>query len=449
MSAPVPRIGARERSLLITCGRMELDRELQERGRDLVRGPLDWGSVVSHARLHSVAPLVHHHLKRLGTPEEVPRDVRRRLLSLYQRAAYQNRVFSDEGGSIAVELERRGLPIIFLKGLPLVELVYGSLAMRPLIDLDLLCPSTGVKDADAALRQSGYQRRPIPPMRGLYRHCCPRWWYLKEGPVRLAVSLQTRLLNWPRLHSFAERQLWADARPWVRACGTPLLLSAVDLVLFLCLQTDSQGYFNRVAGGGIEPKELLFAEWSNNRLIRFTDIREVVRRERAAIDWDLLTARARETGIDDAVHTSLSITERLLGPTVPAGVIDRLSPRAGSGMRRALWRAARTDGRTEIHGQDSGRTLDRVAWSRLGARRQQELLRAVSLAELIFPPPRALRRFHRGSSTAAFAARYVTRSVGILAGSLAGVAEASLNALGRLLRWRAVASMTAFWGSGR
>jgi len=437
VSVRAPHIGAHERRLLITCARLELESEHEDRVRELVRGPLDWGSVLFYARLHSVAPLLHHHLKRLAAPEAIPTDARRRLLALYQRAAYQNRVFAAENAAIAEALEHRGVPIIVLKGLPLVELVYGSLAMRPLIDLDLLVHCAVASDADAVLRRCGYARRPIPPLRGLYRRCCPRWWYVKDGNIRLAVSLQTALVNWPKLHGFAEEQVWADARPWPLARGGPLLLSAVDLVLFLCQQADNQGYFNRVARGRIEPEEVLFAEWSNNRLIRFTDVREVIRREGKTIDWDLLTERARETGVDDAVHTSLSITEALLGPTVPVGVLESLRPAAGSRMRRALLRAARADGPVGIHGRTSSRPPQGVAWSRLGARRQLELLRAVSLAELVFPPPSELRRFHRRSSRARFAADYVAHSARTLVASLAGFAESFLLGLGRLVRRRA------------
>jgi Uncharacterised nucleotidyltransferase len=437
VSVRAPLIGADERRLLVTCARLELESEHEERVHELVRGPLDWVSVLFYARLHSVAPLLHHHLKRLAVPEAIPTDARRRLLALYQRAAYQNRVFSAENAAIAEALERRGVPIIVLKGLPLVELVYGSLAMRPLIDLDLLVQSAAARDADAVLRRCGYARRPIPALRGLYRRCCPRWWYVKNGNIRLAVSLQTAFVNWPRLHGFAAEQVWADARPWPQARGRPLLLSAVDLVLFLCQQADNQGYFNRVARERIEPDELLFAEWSNNRLIRFTDIREVVRREGKAIDWDLLTERARETGIDDAVHTSLSITEALLGPTVPVGVLESLRPAAGSRLRSALLRAARAHGREGTHGRTSRSAPQGIAWSRLGARRQLELLRAVSLAELVFPPPSELRRFHRRSSRARFAADYVAHSARALIASLAGFAESFLLGLGRLVRRRA------------
>ncbi|MGH2992432.1 MAG: hypothetical protein ACRDL1_02720, partial [Solirubrobacterales bacterium] len=78
-----------------------------------------------------------------------------------------------------------------------------------------------------------------------------------------------------------------------------------------------------------------------------------------------------------------------------------------------------------IDGRTSSRAPNGGAWSRLGPRRQLELLRAVSLAELVFPPPRELRRFHRGSSRAGFAADYLAHSARTLVASLAGFAEAA------------------------
>jgi hypothetical protein len=169
------------------------------------------------------------------------------------------------------------------------------------------------------------------------------------------------------------------------------------------------GFFNRAALGTLEPEELLFAEWSHNRLVRFTDIHETIRHHGDALDWDAVVARARACGVEDAVRASLLLTERLLGPEVPSTALDGLSAGRRLRVRRTLLTAARTGGR-----RPGGRDLIALAWARLGALRQIELFRLIGLVEIAFPGLAALRSDHGPRSRAAIlalAARHATRVV--------------------------------------
>jgi hypothetical protein len=184
-------------------------------------------------------------------------------------------------------------------------------------------------------------------------------------------------------------------------------------VLFLCLQADKHGHFNRAAVWATDPADLLFAKWSNNRLVRFTDIYEAIRHYGDELDWEALVARARSCAIEDAAHASLLMTDRLLGPTAPDGVLQALAGRRRPRIRRALLAAVVGPGTSP-----SPRGFVASRWERLGHRRQQELFRLVGLLEVAFPGLRALRAEHATYSTlrllalsAKQAASTVSRSV--------------------------------------
>src|SRR6266516_1527194 len=148
----MPRLGPFERELLLLCGRVRLDAAGATRIGKLVRESLDWEALVEYGRLHSVAPLLRRHLGATGELEHVPAEAGAKLLALSHRAEYQNACFAEEHAAVAAQFEERGVRAIAPKGLTLVELVYGSRALRPLIDLVYLVPRHAVHTAARALQ---------------------------------------------------------------------------------------------------------------------------------------------------------------------------------------------------------------------------------------------------------------------------------------------------------
>jgi hypothetical protein len=407
MSA-APALGRRERRLLLTCARRDLGTRELERLVGLVAEPLDWEAIAFHARLHSVGPLAHRHLDSLPNRDCVPAAARRPLLALAHRAAYRNRFFSRENAALIDAFSRAGSRVIVPKAISLVELVYGDLRLRPLIDLAFVVRPHEVSAVEAALLARGYAPTPVGRVRALWRWSCPHRWYARDGEIRFSVVLQAGLLSWPRRHRLTTDALWKRARNASLGGTEALVPGPVDQLICLCLQTDCMGFFNRAAADTVAPEDLLFADWSNNRLIRFTDIHETLRHHRDEIDWERLVSRARACAVEDAVRVSLELTRALLGTEVPE-VLARLSPGLRPRLRRRLLTAARAADRRPV-----GRRLPALAWNGLGPRRQLELLRLVGLAELAFPGLGALRAEHRRRSRPALAALAVRHASGVL-----------------------------------
>jgi Uncharacterised nucleotidyltransferase len=416
VSASLSELGPGERRLLLACARVELDPGDEGEVADLLHEPLDWDALVSFARLHSVAPLLHRHLNRLADPDLVPAPARRLLLALAHRAEYQNRIFARENAELAAELDAAGVPVIVPKGLSLVELVYGDLGLRPLIDLLFMVPRGRLEEAGRVVVGRGFSAMRVRPPHAAYQWLCPSRWYLREDGLPLLVLLKAEVIdNPPRRHRFTSDVLWRDARPASVSGRTVFTLAPVDQVLYLCLQADGHGSFNRAALGSMDPAELLFAKWSNNRLVRFVDIHEVIRHHRRDLDWDRVVARARSCGIDDAAHASLVLADRLLGAAVPAEVLDALSGSPRPRVRKAMLGAVATP-----PGRSSPRGILASGWEGLDERRRKEVLRLVGLLEVAFPGLRALRAEHETGSApkllgiaALQAATTVTRSVGM------------------------------------
>lgn len=352
--------------------------------RGLLSDGLDWDAVLLYARLHSVASLVHRHVERLGDPEAVPLAARRGLLAVAQATAYRNQIFARESAALTAAFEAVDVPVIEARGPRLVELIYGELGLRPIVDLMFLVRPADLEAAGAAAGGQGYSARQVRSLKAMYQWLCPQLWYVKSQRPGLYVLLKTEIIDWPRPHRFSSERLWAQARE-PRGRG-PWMLSATDLVLSRCLLADVHGFLNRAALATTDPTELLFAAWSNNRLIRFADIQQAVRRHSDHIDWDTLVDRARRCRIEEAVHASLRLTEDLLGRTAPADALEALTAGPRPRLRRVALAVASPPARRGWARGPMG-----LAWDRLGTRRQIEVFRLIGLLELAFPGPRAIR----------------------------------------------------------
>ena len=430
--APPP--GERERRLLLLGARLEPSAGQAREIEELAASDLDWESVLFHARLHSVACLLHRHLKRYVDPDRLPGPVMAGFLGASHAAEYRNRLFAVENARLLDGFAAAAIPAIVPKGIALLDEIYGSPALRPLIDLIFLVPSERRRDVRAMFERLGYREKPPRPVDGLYRWSCPQFLFETVGAMRVQVLVLWHLVTWPRPHFWTMDGVWARARPLALSGRSARALSPEDQVLYLCLQVDNHAAFNRAALGTLSPEDLLFALWSNNRIIRFTDVYETVRRHRAQFRWDQLVERTRSAGIEGAALASLRLTNALLGATAAEEILDELtgavSGRVGRWFAQTLVPELRTG--------PVSRLRETVA-TRLRALKpywQVRLFRFIGLAELAFPGAAALRRKYRVRSRAA---------VGVLAVLHSGAAI--LRALGSFL-FLSVAKRTAALGKG-
>lgn len=376
----------------------------------LLASGLDWDAVLFHARLHSVAPLLHRHLTAQARWEALPGKVRPELLRLAHRTAYQNRILARENRRLLQALDREGIPTIVPKGIVLVERDYGDVSLRPLIDLVLLVPTDRVRAAADVMRRCSYWRRRIRPVEAAWRWCCPQFAFSRRDEMLVTALLHWEPINWPRLHRFDAAPLFERACPDSVSGAPALILSATDQALFLCLQADNHGLSNREALATIAPDELLFAEWSNNRLVRFVDLFEVLHSRKDEIDWNELVRRARASVVEEAVFTALTLTDALLGPVVPDGVLNQLGPDQMSPVER--W-ARSLAGWVPVPGPGDVAESGREGWTRshVPARLRVEMVHYGRLFEYLFPSLKRLERCLGLRSRLAAAVVYVPRTL--------------------------------------
>lgn len=135
-----------EHELLLCCARTVLDAEHLSRFRTLVRQRVDWTYLTDLAERHGLLPLLSTHLKAQA-PDALPPS----LLELLQNRFLDNQRGAMHLAGVLVRLldlfDSNGVSALAFKGPVLAEELYGNLALRPFLDLDLILPHREVPRA--------------------------------------------------------------------------------------------------------------------------------------------------------------------------------------------------------------------------------------------------------------------------------------------------------------
>ena len=301
-----------EIDLLLACARREMRDTDVARARMAVASGLDWDLVLRAAYAHGLTPLIHCHAAagRVAVPAEVLGGLKR----LSKRIAHRNLRLTAALVSVLRASAAAGLTMVPLKGPMLAERLYGSVALRRILDVDLLVSPRDVATATALLESLGYHLVAAPgadsPHRAASHH------------VRLVSAGRSHVLELHRylLSPSGGRRIALDAiHPRLRSAsvaGVPAPeLAPEDLVVYLCLHGSAHGW---------------------TRLEWLAAVGELCR-SGAVADWGLVWDTARAWGGERRVRATLTLVRRLLDPDAPpiAGA-DRWVDWATSGVSRRL-----------------------------------------------------------------------------------------------------------------
>ena len=252
---------------------------------------------------HRIDGLAHRALVRIGRGDDggwLARSLRRRA----QRCAAATLAQGLALAEVLDGLDRGSIPAAVMRGLRMVESVYGDPSVRPFEDHDLLVLPGDFDAARAAIRRMGFDE-PVPG-------------YFRRGGVFLDLHADplgarrrpTRAAVFP-LHA---APILARAVPG-RVAGAPALLPEAEDELILT---------------GVH-----LVKHSFDRLVRIADIAHFLAVRSAALRWDVLAARAVATRTLPLLCRAAEAAAPLGVPVPPALRAAHRSPAEAWLMRRA------------------------------------------------------------------------------------------------------------------
>lgn len=231
-----------EFTFVATACRWPLSDDQAAELRRLIDGGLDWGRAARVVRRQRVAGLVQNALRFAGI--EAPSEFSKPVGDMAQGISRQNLLAAMETARLQRLFDGEGIPVVFLKGLSLARLVYGSLSFKHGRDIDVLVPPAHAKEAWRLLERARY--RLMNPDEGLderRRDAVVRYGrelelLHKDGfPLDLHWSLASN----PGL--LDEGKVWSDARSVAVIDGVEVLtLGDADLFAYLCVHGASHAW---------------------------------------------------------------------------------------------------------------------------------------------------------------------------------------------------------------
>lgn len=265
----------------------------------------DWSALLTTAGAHGVLPLFAQRVLSAGSHDTLPHEIRTQLAATQQETVHRNAKRLHDFAAAASALQARGVPVIAMKGIHLVPLVYRNLAARTMIDIDVLVPVAHLTAAREAMEELGYQ--PMSPFRisagplPFSAHHLPA--FLKPGSTTIEVHWHI-FVPPPPEPIFDE--LWTRAVPARIGGAGARVLSTEDLLLHLAMHA-------------------MYGHRCEITLRACCDIAEVVRTQ--TVNWnDVLEGAVRwKTG--PGTYLVFRLAQELLGARIPGDVLAALEPR--------------------------------------------------------------------------------------------------------------------------
>ena len=198
-------------------------------------GPLpvgiNWPGFLDLCRAHAVRPLVYRYLTSVES--QLPPQVLDDLGRFTAANARRNAILALELTRLLHALEKRGIQAATFKGPVLAEHVYGSLALREFLDIDLIVCPRDFPGASELLRAEGYQS-------GANSSPGPEDYVAANGQLAFyrpgtgfGVDLHSKLAPFGLAFPFSDDELWANLQTLSVSGSGVKTLSWEHLALFL------------------------------------------------------------------------------------------------------------------------------------------------------------------------------------------------------------------------
>jgi hypothetical protein len=276
--------------------------------RALLSDDVDWGRLIAMSFDEGTQPVLWRQIRR-AAPELVPIATADHLRQIERAAEFRLLYLERRLGDALAALAGAGISTLLLKGAALSYTVYGSIAERPMADIDLLVDPRRVGDARDILLSAGWKPAYPSEFDGWYEtmHHLPPFVDEIVPNLEIGLDLHTELFSETHTpYQLSPEELWRDAKP---AAGLPegvFVPSRVHQLLHCCLH---YAWSHRLSGTG----------WRTYR-----DIAAICGDE--GFDWSDFVKRTQGCNGELAAYWSLRLARSLAGADVPDEILSHLRP---------------------------------------------------------------------------------------------------------------------------
>lgn len=261
--------------------------------KERLHSQLDWPYLLESASRQKVIPILYRSLESMSF-ENMPADALKELQTRFRDNTLHNFSMTSELGRLLDLFEGNSIHVIPFKGPVLSSLLYGEIALRQSVDLDLVIHREDLFKAVDIIKLQGYDA--IHQMSKIQQESFLR----KEHHIALFNKEKNLFLevHWrisPEMFSMQTDMegLWLGAEKRAILGRSMLCFASEDLFMILC----DHGARHR---------------W--NRLVWVCDIAKLIEVEK--FDWTHVFERAKKEGSTRSVLLALSLANIILGSSL-------------------------------------------------------------------------------------------------------------------------------------
>jgi len=291
-----------EQTILIHAARLELDTVARSGFETVVFNNPDWSEILALSARYGIQPLLWKHFSKDGLVKHIPQSVEQTLQGNVSRLALKAHLLHSELGLLLETVVRENIPVILLKGAFLAKNIYPDISLRPMSDIDILCPEGEIERLHNLLIRKGYSQ-PLSlkheTFQGMGCHLPP---YVHPNGAVIEVHLHI----FPEMH-FSKMHIatiWDHARRDEKFPEPVYCLAYEDLLLFLIHHLHKHLKW----GKGIT-------------LYWLADIHEVLVQFGGRINWDRFFKQAASLKTSAAVSSVLHLMKANWRTPLPKGII--------------------------------------------------------------------------------------------------------------------------------
>lgn len=245
MKCETPTILA-ERTLLILCAQVEIDRETDEKIREICIDSINWPILLELAESNDLTALLYLHLNRIR-PEGMPPNILQFLSVRFIELARRSMLMVEHLVPLLAVFRKEGVQCIPFGAPFFAERFFDDLVLLPFPTIDLFVSEPDFSKAHEILTAHGYRPlevRPTVPLNKrllqsqAFLKVCDQYMFVKE-PEQIFVSLSWRIFP-PALFASHLDTSKFRREDWMLAGHKIESLSTATSILVLCSQASSR-----------------------------------------------------------------------------------------------------------------------------------------------------------------------------------------------------------------
>lgn len=261
--------------------------------------PSGWHKLIKKAKERKVASMLFHNLSQGKKISLIPKESQIALRKAYLATLSKNMKIYEELAKLLRMLNDEEIHIIALKGIALAELVYENIALRPMIDIDLLARSKDIKRINDILLKLNWNIQEGFITTG----------FNEEFSKHISYTINRVLLEiHPKLNEFPKLDPWDNAVSANICSNNTFILGKEDFFLHLCIHLEDH-----------------YRTGLETNLIWYIDIVKFLQLYQSDINWDYVAKISIEYGYDGIIHSILNEINRSFNITIPDQIINRFN----------------------------------------------------------------------------------------------------------------------------